>query len=146
HLPASSRQRAFIDRNSLIADPAFAKIPVDHLTDKSYAAKLRASIGTQATATPSVTTTMREGSHTTAYSVVDVAGNAVSTTTTLNELFGSGVYLPTAGFFMNDEMDDFAAQPGKPNVFGLVQGEQNAIQPGQRMLSAMLASIALARA
>ena len=146
HLLASSLQRAFIDRNSLIADPAFVKIPVDHLTDKSYAAKLRASIGAQATATPSVTTTMREGMHTTAYSVVDAAGNAVSTTTTLNELYGSGVYLPSVGFFMNDEMDDFASQPGKPNVFGLVQGEQNAIQPGKRMLSSMIPSIVLDRA
>ena len=146
HLLASSLQRAFIDRNSLIADPAFVKIPVDHLTDKSYAAKLRAGIGAQATATPSLTTTMREGTHTTAYSVVDAAGNAVSTTTTLNELYGSGVYLPSVGFFLNDEMDDFAAQPGTPNVFGLVQGEQNAIQPGKRMLSSMIPSIVLDRA
>jgi gamma-glutamyltranspeptidase/glutathione hydrolase len=146
HLLASSLQRAFIDRNSLVGDPAFVKVPVDHLTDKSYAAKLRASIGARATATPSVTTTMREGSHTTAYSVVDAAGNAVSTTTTINELYGSGVYLPSVGFFMNDEMDDFAANPGKPNVFGLVQGEQNAIEPGKRMLSSMLPTIMLDRA
>jgi gamma-glutamyltranspeptidase/glutathione hydrolase len=146
HLLASSLQRAFIDRNSLVGDPAFVKVPVDRLTDKSYAAKLRASIGAHATATPSVTTTMREGSHTTAYSVVDAAGNAVSTTTTINELYGSGVYLLSVGFFMNDEMDDFAANPGKPNVFGLVQGEQNAIQPGKRMLSSMLPTIVLDRA
>jgi gamma-glutamyltranspeptidase / glutathione hydrolase len=146
HLLASSLQRAFIDRNSLVGDPAFVKVPVDHLTDKSYAAKLRASIGARATATPAVTTTMREGAHTTAYSVVDAAGNAVSTTTTINELYGSGVYLPNAGFFMNDEMDDFASNPGKPNVFGLVQGEQNSIQPGKRMLSSMLPTIVLDRA
>jgi gamma-glutamyltranspeptidase/glutathione hydrolase len=86
-----------------------------------------------------------EGSHTTHYSVVDAAGSAVATTTTINDLYGSGVYLPTVGFFMNDEMDDFAARPGFPNAFGLVQGEQNAIQPGKRMLSAMSPTIVLDR-
>ena len=86
-----------------------------------------------------------EGTETTHYSVVDAAGNAVATTTTLNALIGSGVYVSTAGFFLNDEMDDFAAQPGKPNMFGLVQGEANAIQPGKRMLSAMSPTIVLDR-
>jgi gamma-glutamyltranspeptidase/glutathione hydrolase len=76
---------------------------------------------------------------------VDEQGNAVATTTTLNNLYGSGVYLRSAGFFLNDEMDDFAAQPGKPNMFGLVQGEANAIQPGKRMLSAMSPTIVLDR-
>ena len=146
HLVASSLQRAFIDRNSLIGDPAFVKVPVDHLANKSYAAKLRASIGAAARPTGNVTATMREGSHTTHYVVVDEAGNAVSTTTTINDLYGSGVYLPNVGIFMNDEMDDFAANPGKANLFGLVQGEQNAIQPGKRMLSSMLPTIVLDRA
>jgi gamma-glutamyltranspeptidase / glutathione hydrolase len=148
HLLASSLQRAFIDRNSLIADPAFARVPVNRLTDKSYAAKLRASIGARATPTPAVTGIMRdgEGQHTTHYAVVDAEGNAVSTTTTINDLYGSGVYLPNVGIFMNDEMDDFAGQPGMPNAFGLVQGEQNAIQPGKRMLSSMLPTIVLDRA
>jgi gamma-glutamyltranspeptidase/glutathione hydrolase len=82
---------------------------------------------------------------TTHYSVVDEAGNAVATTTTLNALFGSGVYVREGGFFLNDEMDDFAAQPGKANMFGLVQGEANAIQPGKRMLSAMSPTIVLNR-
>jgi gamma-glutamyltranspeptidase/glutathione hydrolase len=77
--------------------------------------------------------------------VVDERGNAVATTTTINNLYGSGVYLTSAGFFLNDEMDDFAAQPGKPNMFGLVQGEANAIQPGKRMLSAMSPTIVLDR-
>jgi gamma-glutamyltranspeptidase/glutathione hydrolase len=86
---------------------------------------------------------MREGTHTTHYSVVDAAGNAVATTTTLNDLYGSGVYLPTVGFFLNDEMDDFAANPGKPNMFGLVQGEQNAVEPGKRMLSSMVPTIVI---
>jgi gamma-glutamyltranspeptidase/glutathione hydrolase len=79
----------------------------------------------------------------TQYSVVDRRGNAVATTTTLNNLYGSGVYVASAGFFLNDEMDDFAAQPGKPNMFGLVQGEANAIQPGKRMLSAMSPTVVL---
>jgi gamma-glutamyltranspeptidase/glutathione hydrolase len=146
HLVASAFQRAFIDRNSLIADPAFARVPLNRLTDKSYAAKLRASIGHRAMPTPSVIATMREGSQTTHYAVVDRAGNAVSTTTTINDLYGSGVYLPSVGIFMNDEMDDFTARPGQPNVFGLVQGEQNAIQPGKRMLSSMIPTIVLDRA
>ena len=145
HLLASALQRAFIDRNSQLGDPAFVKAPVDHLADKSYAAKLRASIRDQYTPTPAITTTLREGQHTTHYAVVDAAGNAVSTTTTLNDLYGSGVYLATVGIFMNDEMDDFAANPGQPNMFGLVQGEQNAIQPGKRMLSSMLPTIVLDR-
>jgi gamma-glutamyltranspeptidase / glutathione hydrolase len=148
HLLASSLQRAFIDRNSQIADPAFARVPVNRLTDKSYAAKLRASIGVGAMATPAVAAEMREspGSNTTHYAVVDAAGNAVSTTTTINDLYGSGVYLPNVGIFMNDEMDDFAARPGQPNEFGLVQGEQNAIQPGKRMLSSMIPTIVIDRA
>jgi gamma-glutamyltranspeptidase/glutathione hydrolase len=145
HLIASALQRAFVDRNALIGDPAFVTVPAERLASKSYAAKLRATIGARATATPVVTTSMREGTHTTHYAVVDAAGNAVSTTTTINDLYGSGVYLPNAGFFMNDEMDDFAANPGKPNAFGLVQGEQNAIQPGKRMLSSMLPTIMLDR-
>jgi gamma-glutamyltranspeptidase/glutathione hydrolase len=88
---------------------------------------------------------MREGMETTHYSVADAQGNAVATTTTLNALYGSGVYVRGAGFFLNDEMDDFAAAPGKPNMFGLVQGEANAIQPGKRMLSAMSPTIVLDR-
>jgi gamma-glutamyltranspeptidase/glutathione hydrolase len=75
--------------------------------------------------------------------VVDAAGNAVATTTTINELYGSAVFVTGAGFFLNDEMDDFAAAPGQPNVFGLVQGEQNAVAPGKRPLSAMTPTIVL---
>lgn len=145
HLLASALQRAFVDRNALVGDPAFVKVPVDRLANKSYAARLRASIGSQAKPTASVTAMMREGSHTTHYTVVDAAGSTVSTTTTINDLYGSGVYLPNVGIFMNDEMDDFAANPGRPNLFGLVQGEQNAIQPGKRMLSSMSPTIVLDR-
>ncbi|HEY2377537.1 MAG TPA: gamma-glutamyltransferase [Gemmatimonadaceae bacterium] len=158
HLLGSAYQRAFVDRNSQLADPAFYQVPIAKLTDKQYAARLRDGIPPMhATPTAEVERDMaalrpvepvksgHEGTETTHYSVVDQAGNAVATTTTLNALFGSGVYVRDAGFFLNDEMDDFAAQPGKPNMFGLVQGEANAIQPGKRMLSAMSPTIVLDR-
>jgi gamma-glutamyltranspeptidase/glutathione hydrolase len=146
HILGSAYQRAFIDRNEKLADPAFVTVPMAQLTDKAYAAKLRATIGhDRATPTPTVAKTMREGTETTHYSVADAHGNAVATTTTLNALYGSGVYVEEGGFFLNDEMDDFAAAPGKPNMFGLVQGEANAIQPGKRMLSAMSPTIVLDR-
>jgi gamma-glutamyltranspeptidase/glutathione hydrolase len=146
HLLASAYQRAFIDRNEKLADPAFASVPMKQLTDKAYAAKLRATIGhDRATPTPALAKTMHDGMETTHYSVADARGNAVATTTTLNALYGSGVYVEAGGFFLNDEMDDFAAAPGKPNMFGLVQGEANAIQPGKRMLSAMSPTIVLDR-
>jgi len=144
HLLGAAYQRAFVDRNEKLADPAFHPVPIAQLTDKAYAARLRSTISIErATPTPTVTQAMREGNETTHYSVVDAQGNAVATTTTLNALYGSGVYVAAAGFFLNDEMDDFAAQPGRPNMFGLVQGEANAIQPGKRMLSAMSPTIVL---
>ena len=144
HALASAYQRAFIDRNSKLGDPAFVQVPLDKLTSKSYAKELRKTIAPdRASPTPVLEKTIANGNHTTHYSVVDGAGNAVATTTTINNGYGSGVYLTGPGFFMNDEMDDFAAQPGKPNMFGLVQGEQNAIAPGKRMLSAMSPTIVL---
>ena len=146
HVLGSAYQRAFVDRNEKLADPEFVKVPIAQLTDKAYAARLRATIGSMhATPTATLNTAIRDGMETTHYSVVDEKGNAVATTTTLNNLYGSGVYVASAGFFLNDEMDDFAAQPGKPNMFGLVQGEANAIQPGKRMLSAMAPTIVLDR-
>jgi len=144
HALASAYQRAFIDRNSKLGDPAFVQVPLDRLTSKDYARALRRTIAPdRATPTPELERRIAEGTHTTHYSVVDGSGNAVATTTTINNGYGSGVYLTGPGFFMNDEMDDFAAQPGKPNMFGLVQGEQNAIAPGKRMLSAMSPTIVL---
>ena len=141
HLLAETFQRAFIDRNTKLGDPAFVTNPIAHLTDKAYARELAATI-VPGRATPSPAfSAAAEPMHTTHYSVVDKAGNAVSTTTTLNSGYGSGVYVAEGGFFMNDEMDDFAAEPGKANQFGLVQGEVNAIQPGKRMLSAMSPTI-----
>ena len=148
HLVGSAFQRAFIDRNSKLGDPAFVKVPMEQLTSKAYAKSLAATINdTRATSTkalePMIQQPMREPEHTTHYSVVDAKGNAVSTTTTLNNSWGSGVWVRGAGFMLNDEMDDFAVQPGTANMYGLVQGEANAIQPGKRMLSAMSPTIVL---
>ncbi|HVX39197.1 MAG TPA: gamma-glutamyltransferase [Gemmatimonadaceae bacterium] len=145
HLVAEAFRRAFIDRNEKLGDPAFVKVPMAELTSKDYAKKLAATIDPHH-ATPSPTFKAGiEPMHTTHYSVVDGQGNAVSTTTTLNSGYGSGAYVAGAGFFLNNEMDDFAAQPGKPNQFGLVQGEANAVQPGKRMLSAMSPTIVLGK-
>ncbi len=143
HLLTEAFRRAFIDRNEKLGDPAFVKVPMDQLTSKAYAKGLAASIDrNHATKTPAFKVAA-EPEHTTHYSVADAKGNVVSTTTTLNGGYGSGVWIPKGGFFMNNEMDDFAAQPGSPNMFGLVQGEANAIQPGKRMLSAMAPTIVL---
>lgn len=144
HLVAAAFQRAFIDRNSLLGDPDFVKVPVARLASAAHASELRATIDTtHATPTKSLIVPAPEGTETTHYSVADKWGNAVSTTTTLNALYGSGVFVRGAGFFMNNTMDDFAAQPGTPNMFGLVQGEANAIAPRKRALSAMSPTIVL---
>ena len=144
HRLAEAYQRAFVDRNAKIGDPDFVAVPQAALTSKDYARRLRAGIDEQRhTPTAQLSVAGREGTNTTHYSVVDALGNAVAVTTTLNNGYGSGVWVRGAGFLLNDEMDDFAAQPGSPNMFGLVQGEQNAIAPGKRMLSAMTPTIVL---
>jgi gamma-glutamyltranspeptidase len=144
HVLASALQRAFIDRNELLGDPDYVKIPLSRLTSKAYAATLRATIGKDhATPTKSLPPASHEGTETTQYSVVDAMGNAVATTTTLNSLYGSSVMVDGAGFFLNNTMDDFTSQPGTPNQFGLVQAEANAIAPGKRALSAMTPTIML---
>ncbi|GAC1478405.1 MAG: gamma-glutamyltransferase [Gemmatimonadaceae bacterium] len=144
HVVASAYQRAFIDRNEKLGDPEFVDVPVATLTSKAYARTLRTTIPpARATPTATLARAIHEGTETTHYSVVDGRGNAVATTTTINNLYGSGVVVRGAGFVLNDEMDDFAARPGQPNMFGLVQGEANAIAPGKRMLSAMSPTIVL---
>ena len=144
HAAASASQRAFVDRNSKLGDPAFVKAPVSELTSKAYARAIAKTISRdRADPTSGLASSLREGTETTHYSVVDPMGNAVATTTTLNDLYGSGVYVRGAGFFLNDEMDDFTSKPGVPNMFGLIQGEANAIAPGKRMLSAMSPTIVL---
>jgi len=144
HRLASAFQLAFIDRNRDLGDPAFVTDPVARLTSKAYAQTLRARIADdRATPTSTLSDTLPEGNQTTNFVVVDGHGNAVAITTTINSLYGSGVWVPGAGFFLNNEMDDFAAKPGTPNQFGLVQGEANAIAPGKRPLSAMAPTIVL---
>ena len=143
HLEAEAMRRAFMDRNTRLGDPGFGANPIDELLSKEYAATLRQEIGTRASVTPAFQPTTRSGSSTTHYSVVDAEGNAVSCTTTLNNSYGSAVTVTGAGFLLNDEMDDFTTVPGKPNLYGLVQGEANAIAPGKRMLSAMTPTVVL---
>ncbi|HEV7595961.1 MAG TPA: gamma-glutamyltransferase, partial [Gemmatimonadaceae bacterium] len=144
HAVASASQRAFVDRNSKLGDPAFVRVPLSVLTSKSYAQTVAKSISrSHADATTRIASRFGEGNETTHWSVVDQSGNAVATTSTLNDLYGSGVYVSGAGFFLNDEMDDFTTQPGTPNMYGLIQGQANAIAPGKRMLSAMSPTIVL---
>jgi gamma-glutamyltranspeptidase/glutathione hydrolase len=145
HLVAEAARRVYADRAQWLGDPDFTAVPVAGLTSKRYAAHLRASID-PAHATPSATVKAGsiadlEATQTTHYSVVDEAGNAVAVTTTLNGGYGNGQLVPGAGFLLNNEMDDFSAKPGAPNMFGLVGGTANAIEPGKRMLSSMTPTI-----
>jgi gamma-glutamyltranspeptidase/glutathione hydrolase len=140
HLMVEAMRHAFLDRNSQLGDPAFVANPVGRLISADYAGKIRAVID-PLKATPSSALTLdtppHEGSETTHYSVVDGAGNAVAVTYTINNYFGAGVIAGDTGFFLNDEMDDFATKPGSANMFGLVQGKANEVQPGKRPLSSM---------
>ncbi|MGE3526093.1 MAG: gamma-glutamyltransferase, partial [Gemmatimonadales bacterium] len=146
HLETEAMRRAFTDRNVFLGDPDFVQMPLDRLLSKEYADSLRGTIlPDRASPTRAFDPSIRTGSSTTHYSVVDAEGNAVSCTTTLNNSYGSGVAVRGAGFLLNDEMDDFATAPGRPNFYGLVQGEANAVAPGKRMLSAMTPSIVLDR-
>jgi len=148
HLYAEAWKRSYADRNYYMADPDFVEMPLVRLTSPEYGAERRADISL-AQATPSVLVgpggdAPREGDHTTHYSIVDGAGNAVAVTTTINSWYGSKVTVAGAGFVLNNEMHDFAAKPGTPNMYGLVQGENNAVGPGKRMLSAMTPTIVVA--
>jgi gamma-glutamyltranspeptidase/glutathione hydrolase len=145
HLELEAMRRAFADRNHYLGDPAFVAMPLERLTSKAYADSLRREIDPNRATPTSAMPPVVEGHETTHYSVVDQEGNAASITTTLNDDFGSALTVGGAGFLLNDEMDDFAAKPGTPNLYGLVQGEANAIQPGKRMLSAMTPTIVLDR-
>jgi gamma-glutamyltranspeptidase/glutathione hydrolase len=143
HLETEAMRRAFTDRNRYLGDPAFVQMPLDRLTSKLYAAVLRRGIrGNRATPSGEMPA-VAEGAETTHYSIVDPDGSAVAITTTINGNFGCKLVVGGAGFVLNNEMDDFAAKPGSPNMYGLVQGEANAIQPGKRMLSSMTPTIVL---
>ena len=145
HLMIEAERRVYADRSEWLGDPAFVRVPVAGLIAKPYADHLRAGID-ERRATPSSAIKPGqprdyESSQTTHYSVVDAEGNAVSTTTTLNGGYGSGQVVTGAGFLLNNEMDDFSAKPGAPNMFGLLGGDANAIAPGKRMLSSMTPTI-----
>ena len=158
HLITEAYRRAYMDRADYLGDPDYNPIPVSQMTAMKYADAWRASIDTKA-ATASTALVRPEGflppapktpgqrrhesNQTTHYSVVDSEGNAVSVTTTLNDTFGSHVTAGSLGFLLNDEMDDFAAKEGVPNIYGLIQGPANAIAPGKRPLSSMTPTIVL---
>jgi gamma-glutamyltranspeptidase / glutathione hydrolase len=162
HMVAETMRRVFADRAAYLADPDFAKVPVDGLISGCYAKELAATIdpkhasasktihagephvcGEEARSGAPREISLNDGPHTTHFSVVDSAGNAVASTTTLNDSYGSHV-TSSAGFLLNDEMDDFTTQPGVPNaLFGLIQSGANAIAPGHRPLSSMTPTILL---
>ncbi len=144
HYLTEAMRHAYMDRNTFLGDPAFVDNPVDRLLSKSYAADIRKKIeADKATPSSQVQPGMEphEKPETTHYSIVDKDGNAVSTTYTINGLFGSIEIAPGTGFFLNDEMDDFTSKVGEKNMYGLVQGSKNAIAPGKRPLSSMSPSL-----
>ncbi|NUS61690.1 MAG: gamma-glutamyltransferase, partial [Lysobacter sp.] len=140
HLAVEAMRRAFRDRTIYLGDPDFVKVPVARLMDVNYAAGLRASIHPDK-ATPSALFNGQpaplEDDETTHFSIIDNEGNRVSTTQTVNLLYGSGMVVPGTGVLLNDEMDDFALRPGTPNAFGVMGFESNAPKAGKRMLSSM---------
>ncbi len=144
HLLAETERRAYLDRLVYVGDPASTRIPYAALFSDARAAQWRSSIALdRATPTQSLAEQAQalEPRETTHFSVVDASGNIASVTTTINTFFGNGFLVPEAGFFLNNEMDDFTTAPGTPTAFGLVQGEANAIQPGKKMASSMTPTI-----
>jgi gamma-glutamyltranspeptidase/glutathione hydrolase len=144
HYQIEAMRHAYVDRNSYLGDPDFVKNPLERLLDKGYAEKIRAVIdpkkaGVSKDIKPGVAP--HEGSNTTHYSIADKWGNAVSVTYTLNDWFGAKITAAKTGVLLNDEMDDFTAKVGVPNLYGLVQGEANKIEPGKRPLSSMSPTI-----
>ncbi len=142
---AEAERRAYADRSYYLGDPDFVNIPTDSLLSEAYISHRMDSFSFEA-ATPSSEIKPGvimgyESPETTHFSIVDSFGNAVSVTTTLNSTFGSLLYVNELGFFLNNEMDDFSAKPGEPNVYGLVGGKANAIAPQKRMLSSMTPTI-----
>ncbi|WP_018899712.1 gamma-glutamyltransferase [Rhizobium sp. 2MFCol3.1] len=145
HLMTEAMRYAYVDRNAALGDPDFVDNPVTTLLDKSYAKAIRAKIdinksGTSADLKP---LGAKESTETTHYSIIDDEGNAVAVTYTLNGNFGAGVVAPGTGILLNNEMDDFTSKPGVPNLYGLVQGEANAIAPKKTPLSSMSPTIVI---
>ncbi len=143
HTMIEAMRHAYVDRNTALGDPDFVENPVAKFTDKAYAEEIRKKIdpfkaGVSETLKPAG---FGESSETTHYSIIDDEGNAVAVTYTLNGSFGAGVVAPGTGILLNNEMDDFTAKPGAPNLYGLVQGEANGIAPGKTPLSSMSPTI-----
>lgn len=146
HLIIEALKHAFADRARYMGDADFVKVPTQALTSKRYAEEVRAKIDASKTRDKSAygsTKPPKDDSGTTHVSVVDAAGNMLACTSTVNTSFGSLVYVPEYGIILNNEMDDFSAQPGVPNAFGLVGNEQNAIAPGKKPLSSMSPTLVL---
>lgn len=147
HLLIEAMRRAFADRAEFMADPDFQQVPVASLVDKNYARQRASGIDLQrASSSRDVghgEISATEGMDTTHFTVVDAAGNVVTNTYTINDLYGSRVTAKGTGVLLNDEMDDFAARPGKPNLFGLIQGERNKVEPMKRPLSSMTPTIVM---
>jgi gamma-glutamyltranspeptidase/glutathione hydrolase len=147
HLMTEAMRRAFADRAEFMGDADFVKVPVAGLIDKSYAEKLRRTINPARASTSVEVSAGRptgyESEETTHFTVVDAEGNAVANTYTLNNSYGSAAVAKGTGVMLNDEMDDFAAKPGTPNMYGLIQGERNAVAPHKRPLSAMTPTFVL---
>jgi gamma-glutamyltranspeptidase/glutathione hydrolase len=147
HLMAEAMRRAFADRAEYMGDSDFVKVPLEGLIDKSYAATLRSTINTEKASTSAEVRAGKpagyESDETTHFTVVDAQGNAVANTYTLNNSYGSAAVVKGTGMLLNDEMDDFAAKPGTSNMYGLIQGERNAVAPRKRPLSAMTPTIVL---
>ena len=147
HLMTEAMRRAFADRAEYMGDTDFVKVPIAGLIDKKYASQLRSTIDPQRASTSEQVKAGKpvgyESNETTHFTVVDADGNAVANTYTLNNSYGSAVVAKGTGLIMNDEMDDFAAKPGTPNLYGLIQGERNAVAPRKRPLSAMTPTFVL---
>jgi gamma-glutamyltranspeptidase/glutathione hydrolase len=145
HLMVEAERRAFADRSEYMGDPEFVKVPVDQLVNKNYLHnRLKTFDEKRASSSQDIKPGVPEGyesEETTHYSVVDAKGNAVSVTTTLNNTFGNSIVVDSAGFLLNNQMDDFSIKPGYANMYGLVGGEANSVQPGKRMLSSMTPTI-----
>jgi gamma-glutamyltranspeptidase/glutathione hydrolase len=144
HYQTEAMRRAYADRSEFLGDPDFVQVPTQKLLNPGYIARLSRTIGDRATPSREIkpgAELPRESDQTTHFSVVDAAGNCVANTYTLNGSFGSGDTIRGTGILLNNEMDDFAAKPGEPNLYGLVQGERNAIAPGKRPLSSMTPTI-----
>ncbi|WP_316633715.1 gamma-glutamyltransferase [uncultured Flavobacterium sp.] len=140
-----AERRAYADRSQFLGDPDFVKIPINALLADSYLKDRMSNFNSNKASLSSDIkegkVTYNESTETTHYSIVDAQGNAVAATTTINDGFGSKYYCDELGFFLNNEMDDFSAKPGSPNMFGLVGNEANSIAPQKRMLSSMTPTI-----